>query len=637
MKKIILFTVACMAIATGRSQLPVQLQPLHTGTVQPAGWIHQQMKNDLEGFAGHLDALVPELFADDIYGKDRLGKESRIKNLGNSKEGDAGGDEQYQWWNSETQSNWWDGYIRSVFMLDDSAGIQKATAYIRQILATQDADGYLGIYDAGMRYRFSSENGELWSKTTLYRGLLAYYELTGDEAVLNAVKRAVANVMLHYPADHSSPFSSGTGYNGGVSHGLAFTDILYKLFLYTGAYNYLDYALFLYRDYSQTTQSEKDAQSIHIRDTAYRMQSHAVHSYEHIRSLVTASLSKSGDDVKQLLPVYLSRVHKLVTVTGGAIGDEWIGGQTAHETHTGYEYCSLHELLDSYALLLQVTGDAAYGDAIEKIFYNAAQGSRHPYKSAIAYLKTDNSYVMDGTKNGVAEKDRKQTRYKYSPAHQDVAVCCSPNAGRITPCFIQNSWLKKDDSTLVFALPAPTTLHTSIQGIPVSIEVKTDYPYAHHFSFIITAAQPVKINLVVRRPGWVTNVNSDAGFSEQSGWLHFPVNLRNQKTIQAEFDASVQKGTTASGERYFSYGALVYALPLQAEEKKGKNYGRGLTDLLYVPKQQKTYQFSEKEQVSYRNQTLITMLYPSGTHKKEKVTLVPMAKTILRQVSFPTR
>jgi hypothetical protein len=36
------------------------------------------------------------------------------------------GDEQYKWWNSETQSNWWDGYLRNVFLLEDKAGIAKS-------------------------------------------------------------------------------------------------------------------------------------------------------------------------------------------------------------------------------------------------------------------------------------------------------------------------------------------------------------------------------------------------------------------------------------------------------------------------------------------------------------------------------
>jgi DUF1680 family protein len=148
-------------------------------------------------------------------------------------------------------------------------------------------------------------------------------------------------------------------------------------------------------------------------------------------------------ELSKALNIYLDRIKNTTTISGGAIGDEWIAERTADATHTGYEYCSLQELLDSYSLLLQKTGNATVGDDIENIFYNAAQGSRNPNHSCIAYLKTDNSFEMLGTKNGEVEPDRKQTRYKYSPAHQDVAVCCSPNAGRISPYFVQNAWMKE--------------------------------------------------------------------------------------------------------------------------------------------------------------------------------------------------
>ncbi len=54
----------------------------------------------------------------------------------------------------------------------------------------------------------------------------------------------------------------------------------------------------------------------------------------------------------------------------------------------------------------------------------------------VAYLKSDNSYYMYGGLNGDTTV-KHQTRYKYSPVHQDAAVCCVPNAGRIAPYFVQ--------------------------------------------------------------------------------------------------------------------------------------------------------------------------------------------------------
>ncbi|MBK8622466.1 MAG: hypothetical protein IPN79_12085 [Saprospiraceae bacterium] len=90
---------------------------------------------------------------------------------------------------------------------------------------------------------------------------------------------------------------------------------------------------------------------------------------------------------------------------------------------------------------------------------------------------------MLGTKNGETEPDRKQTRYKYSPAHQDVAVCCNPNAGRISPYFVQNSWMKENDTTFVATLLMPNVLESSVNGNIVIIENITEYPNQNEFKF----------------------------------------------------------------------------------------------------------------------------------------------------------
>ena len=210
----------------------------------------------------------------------------------------------------------------------------------------------------------------------------------------------------------------------------------------TGNTKYTDYALFLFKDFCKTYQSEKDVQLENILNPNYKLQSHGVHTYEHLRPLIVAAYASNDEELKKAMQIYIQRIEKSTTLTGGAIGDEWIAQRTANATNTGYEYCSLHELLDSYTVLFQKQGSSKSAEMVETIFYNAAQGSRNPNHSCIAYLKTDNSFGMDGTKNGEVETNRKQTRYKYSPAHQDVAVCCNPNAGRITPYFIEKSWMK---------------------------------------------------------------------------------------------------------------------------------------------------------------------------------------------------
>lgn len=604
------------------------------GSITPSGWIKNQMETDMQGFVGHLDELVPDLINDPIYGKGRLQKHSKAKDLGNQKEGDAEGDDQYKWWNSETQSNWWDGYIRNAILLNDTKALQKVKKHINEILATQDADGYLGIYDPELRYKFNSENGELWAKATLYRGLLAYYGYSKDPKVWESLVKAVNNVMYNYPINASSPFSSGEKFNGGVSHGLTFTDVLDKMYQITKEQKYLDYALFLYLDYSKTYQSEKDAQLQNILNPNYKLQSHGVHTFEHLRPVIVATYAKNNPEMEQALALFLQRIREVTTTTGGPIGDEWIAERKANATHTGYEYCSIHELLDSYSVLLQKNGEAKLADDIETIFYNAAQGSRNPNHSCIAYLKTDNSFEMMGTKNGEIEPDRKQTRYKYSAAHQDVAVCCNPNAGRITSYFIEKSWLLEDNTTLVASLLGPSTVKTTIESKPIQIEEITQYPFENRFTFRINNPKKAKFNLKVRKPNWATKIIASKPYKEIDGFLLFEENSIEKEAITLEFEAAIVVKKDANNEKYFTYGAQVFALPIQAEEIKGRLYKTGFYDIEYAPKEKLSYSFIEENNANFKDGKIEVTLKNNSTQTTEKVTLIPFGKTILRQVSF---
>ena len=634
MKATALSILLLLSMHLNAQQKPEQFHSLPFGSIKPAGWLREQMQADIHGFVGHLDQIVPELIHDPIYSTGRLQKHSKAKDLGNLKSGDAAGDEQYKWWNSETQSNWWDGYLRNVLLLDDAEGIEKVKRYVSGVLATQDADGYIGIYDKELRYHFDSENGELWAKASMYRGLLAYYEATKDEKVFDAVRRAVENVMENYPIHASSPFSSGTSFNGGVSHGLTFTDVLERMYYHTHDEKYRAYALFLYMDFSSTWQSEADAQLSNILNPNYKLKSHGVHTFEHMRALIIAESAAQNAQLSEALRVYLERIEGVTTLSGGAIGDEWIAERSADATHTGYEYCSLQELLDSYCLFLQKTGRPQTGDAIENTFYNAAQGARNPQHACIAYLKTDNSFEMTGTKNGEVETDRQQTRYKYSPAHQDVAVCCNPNAGRISPYFVQNSWMTENENTLVATLLMPNILETTLQGKGIRIENITQYPYKNTLRFKITQDSAAQFVLKIRKPGWVKKIHTRENFTVENGYIVIERTFSPNDMVKLDFETDILVHADEAGAHSLTYGALLYALPIDAEEKAGKSYGNGFMDYTYRPVSNDRYQYKKGMKATYNDGKIKTKFIHQSTQKLEKVELIPIGMTILRQVTF---
>jgi len=622
------------------------------GEIKPTGWLYQQMHNGLvHGYVGHLDRIVPDLILDDdIYGADRLTRQVKVKDVGTVAQSIQ--DIQYLWWSSETQSNWWDGFVRTALLVEHTPSIEKAHKYVERMLSYQD-DDYFGIYAPDLRFNFDGENGELWAQSTLFRALLGYYEATGTQEVLHAIEKAVQLTMAAYPIGKSEPFDPmGTS---GVPHGLTFTDTLDRLFQLTENEIYLKYALWLYEAYSNSRQCEGDISFDHLMDPNYRFQGHGVHTYEHLRSLLTAFYASDNDALHQALISYLDKLQITLTPSGGPIGDECIHGRSADPTSIGYEYCSLQELLDSYTHLMQKTGDLSWADRIEGIFFNAAQGALHPQGHSIAYLKTDNSYFMVGKHHpdDPDDADHVQGRYKYSPSHQDMAVCCIPNAGRMFPYYVRAMWLRHHDS-LIVVLYGPNELQTTVNGAHVCIKMDTRYPFEHQIKMIVTPTEPVEFTLVLRKPEWATEMDVsgiDADISEVPGAIKVRKTWGTGDRLQIEFSARLQVNQAFNGEYYLSYGPLVYALPVPADERVIKEHPvDGFYDYHYFPKTEALRELQipmaqlgdfyllrqdPSENVPWGSELSISgVLFNPANNQLEKFKLVPMGGTILRKVTF---
>lgn len=633
----LLFCVAVLAQGPYEKIKPVpeKLKVLPLGAVKPAGWIRDQIRHNLDGFTGNLDKLAPDLIIeDDIYVTERLSKKVKSKDVGAlGAEGDW--QVQFLWWNSETQSNWRDGYIRSAILSGDQQHLAKIKTYIDRIIASQDKDGYLGIYDEELRYKFDNENGELWAKATLLRGLLAWFDYTKDPKVLTAVKRAVQNTMDGFPINASHPFYSKNENVGGLSHGLTFTDVLEELHRLTNDEKYLDYALFLYKDFSQNKLNE-DAQFAKLMDKNRMLNGHGVHTYEHLRCLAAAYQASGNPELANAISSFEEKIAVETTASGGPVGDEWIGSRKADATHRGYEYCSLQELLHSYESLMAKTANAGYGDKVEKLFFNAAQGARHPEKSCIAYLKSDNSYEMTGGLNG-DESDAKQTRYRYSPVHREAAVCCVPNAGRIAPYFVQYMWMK-DDKSVTAALLGPSTVNVDMNGTPVMIEEITEYPYENQVIFKVTAN--TRFDLRIRKPGWARKFDLNVPHTEENGFIVVSRQWKGTTSITLDFKPEVEVFQDVNGEYYFSYGARVLARPIESTAEITKQYAtEGFADIEYAAIDPFAYLYEKAPVTRYvaKLNLFETTLYNPKTRKSEKVILRPMGETILRQVTFKSK
>ncbi len=620
-------------------------QPFETGSVFPKGWILTMMQNDLEkGMVGVLDELYPGIKADDLYHTARRGGMEDIPEMGDLVLTGAAWEKSIMWWNAETVGNWWDGFVRHAFLTKNEKAIAQAHHIANNLLNSQDEDGYIGIYKPNLRYQHEGSNGELWAQTTAFRTLLAYYEFTDREEVLNAVEKAMALTMERYGEDGKNPFYLQNAF-GGVTHGLMLTDVCETLYRITGNIRYQDYATYLYKAFSTygINRAFNDLRYPYLIEKDSLFQGHGVHTYEHIRSMLNAYYHTGYPELEVAYNTMLSKLESCILPSGAGHGDEWILKLEADPTATAAEYCGMLELRNSYGSLMEKTGNVQFADAAEKLTYNGMLGARNQDGTAITYSKHDNCYRLDG-KHHKGGESTNEPRYKYSPTHSEPAVCCAPNYGRNLPYFLDQMYMQADNGIAVL-LYGPSQLTTQMNNTTVSIEQQTNYPWNNQVTLKITTDRAIRFTLTLRKPKWSESVafskndtiKIDGDFYKiEKVWLP-------GETFTMTFNNPIQQKTARNDEAYLQKGPLVYAYEIPHSEKTIKHYeGTDYSDYYCFPENDDHMDLVipesfDSESIVEGELALNGRLFDASKQKEVTVKLVPMGKTILRRVTFPEK
>ena len=619
---------------------------LKFGEVMPSGWIQSQMLRDVrEGSAGHLDELATQA-SSDIFGSGRNapGKPNAAV------EGGAEG----TWYNGETEGNWRSGYTMMAYLTADPGAMRKADASVQHILQTQDRDGYIGIYSPELRYSSSPVSGELWTQACILRGLVAYYELTGNATVLNAVERAVARTMAAYAPGKWQPFQVPGG-GSGIDHGLMFNDVVVRLYELTGNADYRDFGLRLYRDFSAGNPNfiSQDATLASLLDMAKPLMGHGATTMEHLRVPLWAYYATGDPELRRASENGFIKLRHYLFPSGSVVGMEWIEGRKPDPTYAFYEYCTTKELLVSLCSALQKTGKGDLGDSIEKVAFNAAQGMRAVGGRGVTYCTRDNRYSVSRELEG---------RDKFSPVHGDLAVCCNPNAAQMMPQFVRAMWMRTPDDGLAALLYGPSVVNTEVKGVRLRVEEKTDYPFSSVISITLSPERAVDFPLVFRNPQWSkhTHVTCDGATVRLQG-DYFTVRKLWSKADQVtlNFNESIGGLEASNGEMALQRGPLVYALRIPSVTHQSKTYRlAGFADLEYFPAEGANWSYEldatqGKGDFGFtaRPDSHADMVYPFDgapirlegklinlvTAKREDVSLIPLGSSlaVLRRVTFP--
>ena len=382
----------------------------------------------------------------------------------------------------------------------DPALREKLDQVAADLIAAQEPDGYLGTYLPKQRFGlFKGAEWDVWSHEYNLIGLLTYYQYTGDEAALTACRKMGDLLIATFPAKKSI-LAAGT------HMGMAATSVLEPMVLLyrcTGDKRYLDFCRYVVKSWEEPNGSKIIATLLAEKDVNKTADAKA---YQMLSNLVgLCELARATGDRTLLEPVMIAWadiVANRLYLTGSASALENFMADHVlpNEPYAKIcETCVTVTWIELNLQLLRFTGDAKFGDELERSFYNHLAGAQHPRGDDWCYYT-----ALEGTK-------------KYD----DYITCCHSSGPRGFALAPQTAYLRGKDALLV------DTFETSratleLGGRAVTIEQQSEFPRVGASVLALKMSGPARFAIKIRVPAWAAPLTAGS-VTASSGWAELPM------------------------------------------------------------------------------------------------------------------
>ncbi len=447
---------------------------LPLGSIKPTGWLKNQLRIQANGLSGHLD----ETWAD-------VGPTSAwLGGYGES-------------W--ERGPYFLDGLIPLAWLLDDARLIAKAQKYIDWTLTHQQPSGMIG----------PASNDDWWPRIVILKALTQYHEAAagqGDEdpRVLPLMDKYFRHQLAALPARPLRDWGKFRWQDEALSvlwlynrTGEPYLLDLVRL-LHQQGYNWMaQYANFQFKQ-KITAEYIKLNEGGGLKDLA--LSTHGVNNGQALKTGAVWSLVSGSPSDRAATAQMLSELDRWHGLPNGMFScDEHLSGRDPSQ---GSELCTVVETMFSLEQALAITGDAALGDRLEKIAFNALPGTFSDDMWAHQYNQEPNQvecslhhkpWVSDGPESNL---------YGLEPNFG----CCTANFHQGWPKFAASLFMlsgaSESEGGLVAAAYAPCELRTHIRGVSIHVSEETDYPFRGVIRFTVNPATPLQFPLGMRIPAW---------------------------------------------------------------------------------------------------------------------------------------
>jgi len=558
-----------------QNRKPLQANPyieLPLGSIQPRGWLSDQLNRMKTGLTGHLDERYPQVVG------------QRNGWLGG--DGDA--------W--ERGPYWIDGLLPLAYILKDQELINKVKPWIEWTLNNQREDGYIG--PKPLKEKSKPEPGiqkepveDWWPRMVMLKVLQQYYSATGDKRVIQALIkyfRYQLKELPQHPLDQWSFWGNRRGadnmmvvhwlYNiTGESFLLDLANLLYKqTFPYTTIFSN-DYFkkqegmehLYPFNvgnsyPYDQALINKMHVgqlQSFHCVNLAQGIKTPIIYYQQHPDSNYIKAVKKAFRDIA----IFHGQAQGMYG------GDEPLHGNSPTQ---GIEFCSIVEMLFSLESMLAITGDTEFADHLEKIAYNAMPTQATDDFNNRQYFQSANQVLISRAKRNFFEDDGHQgTDQCYGLL--TGYPCCTSNMHQGWPKLVQNLWYQTADQGIAALIYGPSEVQASLgKDQTVRIKEETNYPFDESIQFSLHMKRELHFPFHLRIPSWakgaritingtpVNNITTPGSIVKINRTWKDGDNVR--LTLPMHIETSRWAESSVAVER----GPLIYALRIEEDWRK---------------------------------------------------------------------
>jgi uncharacterized protein len=376
----------------------------------------------------------------------------------------------------------------------DHAELRRIAGRIaKTLMASQGQDGYLGTYPADRRWA----GWDVWVHKYNLIGLLSYYELSADPAVLHTC-RGMGDLIVRTFGDTSRQRDI---IGAGEHIGMAATSVLEpmcRLYRFTSDPRHLEFCKYVVRAYEQangprivSTLLQGGSVYRTANGKAYEMLSNFnglvdLYRLTADRKLLDAVL-RAWDDIVQ---------HQLYR-TGTVSAMEHFqpeGRLLSLQSSNVGETCATVTWLQLNWRLLRLTGEARFGQEIERTVYNHLLAAQDAKNGNISYY----------------------TAWVGHKEFTDAVLCCVSSGPRGISLIPQLTWGLARDA-LVINLYTPGRARFEIRGAPVEVSSETTFPSEGHVTLTVNSKRATRFTVRLRVPEWATTFEVKTGSRTLTG------------------------------------------------------------------------------------------------------------------------